>query len=340
MSFALIDPEFAKSQLILLGREWMMHPNGQIPAYEWAFDDVNPPVHAWAAWRVYTIERRIAGKGDTEFLAKVFHKLLLNFTWWVNRKDVFGDNVFEGGFLGLDNIGIFDRNKILEDGMTLEQSDGTSWMAFFCLQMLTIALELSRHDHAYEDVASKFFEHFLYIAKAMNDMGKEGASLWDNEDGFFYDTLHRRDGTRQYVKVRSAVGIIPLFAVMVAERNMLEEFPACLMRMDWFLEHKPELVGYVASMVQGGQNDRRLFSIVNRDPSCSGLSWSGCWIRASSFPISESERFPGPTRTTLTRFKWGTSRQASATSPANPRPATLSSNSNWRVQFGCPSTIC
>ena len=265
VSFALIDPGFAKSQLILLGREWMMHPNGQIPAYEWAFDDVNPPVHAWAAWRVYTIERRVTGKGDTEFLAKVFHKLMLNFTWWVNRKDVFGDNVFEGGFLGLDNIGIFDRNQILGDGLTLEQSDGTSWMAFFCLQMLTIALELARFDHAYEDLASKFFEHFLYIAKAMNDMGAEGASLWDDEDGFFYDTLHRKDGTRQYVKVRSAVGIIPLFAVYVTERNILEEFPACLSRMDWFLEHKPELMGYVASMVQGGQNDRRLFSIVNRD---------------------------------------------------------------------------
>ena len=264
VSFALIDPQFAKSQLILLEREWMMHPDGQLPAYEWAFDDVNPPVHAWAAYRVYTIERRMFGKGDVQFLERVFHKLLLNFTWWVNRKDAFGDNVFEGGFLGLDNIGIFDRNKPLTPGLTLEQSDGTSWMAFFCLQMLTVALELAMNDDTYEDVASKFFEHFLTIAKAMNSMGEENKSLWDEEDGFFYDTLHNAEGYRQYIKVRSAVGIIPLFAVSVAEREVLEKFPDFARRLNWFLEHKPELTQYVASLLEGGMNDRRLMSVVTK----------------------------------------------------------------------------
>ncbi len=265
VTFALIDPEFAKSQLILLNREWLMHPNGQIPAYEWSFDDVNPPVHAWAAWRTYTIERKATGKGDIQFLERIFHKLLLNFTWWVNRKDNFGDNVFEGGFLGLDNIGMIDRNQVLADGLTLEQSDGTSWMAIFSLQMLTIALELADHDPAYEDVASKFFEHFLYIAKAMNDMGPEGMSLWDDEDGFFYDALHRTDGSREYVKVRSAVGIIPLFAVAVAERDALQKFPGFLRRMNWFLEHRPDLTKYVASLVESGQENRRLMSIVSKE---------------------------------------------------------------------------
>jgi hypothetical protein len=264
VTFALIDPQFAKSQMILLEREWMMHPNGQIPAYEWAFDDVNPPVHAWAAWRIYTIERRITGKGDIDFLERMFDKLLLNFTWWVNRKDVFGDNVFEGGFLGLDNIGIFDRNKVLEDGMTLEQSDGTSWMAFFCLQMLTIALELASEDAPYIDLATKFFQHFLYIARAMNSMARGIDSLWDEEDGFFYDCIHRGDGSREYVKVRSAVGIIPLFAVMVVERDLLEQFPEFLDQMDWFLRNKPELMDFVASVTASGQNDRRLLSIISR----------------------------------------------------------------------------
>ncbi len=190
---ALIDPEFAKRQLLLFLREWYMHPNGQIPAYEWKFNDVNPPVHAWAAWRVYKIERRLRGKGDRNFLERVFHKLLLNFTWWVNRKDHDGNHVFEGGFLGLDNIGVFDRSNIPE-GLKLEQSDSTSWMAMYCLNMLAIALELAKENRAYSDVATKFFEHFVYISHAMNDFGGSDVGLWDEQDGFYYDVLHRPNG--------------------------------------------------------------------------------------------------------------------------------------------------
>ena len=217
---ALVDPDFAKDQLTLLLREWYMHPNGQLPAYEWAFGDVNPPVHAWSAWRVYKIEQKRRGKGDLKFLERVFHKLLLNFTWWVNRKDAEGMNVFQGGFLGLDNIGVFDRSAPLPTGGHLEQSDGTSWMAMYSLNMLAIALELGRHNPAYEDVASKFWEHFLNIAHAMSggtEHGGAGHDLWDEEDGFFYDVLHLPDDSRKRLKVRSLVGLIPLLAVQTLE---------------------------------------------------------------------------------------------------------------------------
>ncbi len=202
---ALVDPDFAKDQLILLLREWYMHPNGQLPAYEWSFSDVNPPVHAWAAWRVYKIERRLRGTADRAFLERVFHKLLLNFTWWVNRKDPEGMNIFQGGFLGLDNIGVFDRSAPLPTGGHLEQSDGTSWMGMYCLNMLAIALELAKEDPAYEDVASKFFEHFVNIAHAMNDMGRDSVSLWDAEDGFYYDVLRLPHGEQHFLKIRSMV---------------------------------------------------------------------------------------------------------------------------------------
>ena len=191
---ALVDPDFAKEQLTLMLREWYMHPNGQIPAYEWAFGDVNPPVHAWAAWRVYKVEQKRRGKGDREFLQRVFHKLLLNFTWWVNRKDTSGMNIFQGGFLGLDNIGVFDRSAALPTGGYIEQSDGTSWMAMYTLNLLGIALELSKEDRAYEDVASKFWEHFIHIAHAMSHRGQNGTGLWNEEDGFFYDVLRLPDG--------------------------------------------------------------------------------------------------------------------------------------------------
>jgi len=197
---ALVDPDFAKEQLILFLREWYMHPNGQIPAYEWAFDDVNPPVHAWAVWRVYKIEKRLRGREDREFLERAFHKLLLNFTWWVNRKDAAGNNIFEGGFLGLDNIGVFDRSAPLPTGGRIEQSDGTSWMGMFCLNMLAIALELARQERAYSDIASKFFEHFVYISHAINHLGEQQLQLWDEEDGFFYDALCLPDGTGQLLK--------------------------------------------------------------------------------------------------------------------------------------------
>ncbi|PYM59920.1 MAG: glucosidase, partial [Candidatus Rokuibacteriota bacterium] len=222
---ALVDPEFAKAQLVLFLREWYMHPNGQIPAYEWAFGDVNPPVHAWAAWRVYKIDRRIRGVADREFLERVFHKLLLNFTWWVNRKDPDGRNVFQGGFLGLDNIGVFDRSAPLPTGGYLEQSDGTSWMGMYCLNMLAMALELAQDDRAYEDVASKFFEHFVYIAHATHHLGGDGMGLWDDEDGFFYDVLNLPEGSRCPMKVRSLVGLIPLFAVETFDTEQADRLP-------------------------------------------------------------------------------------------------------------------
>jgi hypothetical protein len=262
--FALVDPDYAKAQLVLFLREWYMHPNGQIPAYEWAFGDVNPPVHAWAALRVYRIERRRCGKGDREFLEKVFHKLLLNFTWWVNRKDAEGKNVFQGGFLGLDNIGVFDRSAALPTGGHLEQSDGTSWMGMYCLNMLAIALELAKEDPAYEDVASKFFEHFVYIAHAMHDLGGEGLSLWDEHDGFFYDVLHS-DGQHARIKVRSMVGLIPLFAVETLEPEIVDKLPGFQRRMQWFVDNHPELEEHVETTAKPGGGRRCLLSIVSRD---------------------------------------------------------------------------
>jgi len=262
--FALIDPHFAKNQLLLLLREWYTHPNGQIPAYEWAFGDVNPPVHAWAAWRVYTIERRATGAGDRAFLEKIFHKLLINFTWWVNQKDPQGNNVFQGGFLGLDNIGVFDRSAPLRDGTSIEQSDGTSWMAMYCLNMLTIALELAREEPAYEDVASKFLEHFLYIADAMNNIGEDGIELWDESDGFYYDVL-LREGQAVPMRVRSMVGLIPLLAVTNLDPDVEDRFPGFWSRMEWFMRNRPEMTGNVASVLEPGVGERRVLALVTKD---------------------------------------------------------------------------
>jgi hypothetical protein len=263
VALALVDPDFAKEQIILLLREWFMHPNGQLPAYEWAFSDVNPPVHAWAAWRVYKIEKRRRGKADREFLEKVFHKLLLNFTWWVNRKDPDGMNIFEGGFLGLDNIGVFDRSKPLPTGGHIEQSDGTSWMAMYCLNMLAIAMELARHDAAYEDVASKFFEHFVHITKAMNNLGGHGFALWDEEDGFYYDVLHLPEGKHHFLKVRSMVGLIPLYAVETLEPEVVERLPGFKRRMQWFFENVPQVPRHIAQTQRSARGVRRLLSIVS-----------------------------------------------------------------------------
>ncbi len=264
ISLSLIDPDFAKSQLILLLREWYLHPNGQVPAYEWAFGDVNPPVHAWAAWRVYRIEARATGKADVAFLERIFHKLLMNFTWWVNRKDPDDHNVFEGGFLGLDNIGVFDRNQPLPDGSTVEQSDGTSWMAMYCLNMLSIALELATYNAAYEDVASKFVEHYLFICHSINNMGEDNLELWDDEDGFYYDALYREGEPAKHVKVRSMVGLIPLFASTVLEADTLERFPHFSRRIEWLLEHRPELATYIRPITEPGQKERLLLTLADR----------------------------------------------------------------------------
>ena len=260
---ALVDSDFAKEQLTLLLREWYMHPNGQLPAYEWAFSDVNPPVHAWAVWRVYKIEKKRRGVGDRAFLARAFHKLLLNFTWWVNRKDAEGKNVFEGGFLGLDNIGVFDRSRPLPTGGHLEQSDGTSWMAMYSLNLLAIAMELASEDPTYEDVASKFWEHFIYIAHAMTNLGSSGYELWNDDDGFFYDVLHLPDGTRHPLKVRSMVGLIPLFAVETLEPEVLAKLPGFSKRLEWFIEHRPDLTANVACMRTPGRGARRLLAVVD-----------------------------------------------------------------------------
>ena len=263
IAFAQIDPAFAKYQLLLLCREWYMHPSGQLPAYEWAFGDVNPPVHAWAALRVYKIERKRQGKsrnepGDTAFLERIFHKLLLNFTWWVNRKDAQGNNLFEGGFLGLDNIGVFDRSAPLPTGGSLEQSDGTAWMAMFALNMLAIALELCRVNRAYEDVATKFAEHFVYIASALNNSGV----LWDEADGWFYDALRFPDGSTRRLLVRSIVGLIPTFAVEVFDADTLKAAPGFTERLNWFIRQKPDLCSGVAHLADPGQQERAIFALV------------------------------------------------------------------------------
>jgi len=265
VTFALIDSDFAKEQLTLMLREWYMHPNGQIPAYEWTFGDVNPPIHAWAAYRVYKIEQQLTGQGDRDFLEKIFQKLLLNFTWWVNRKDYEGQNVFQGGFLGLDNIGVFDRNQPLPDGSHIEQSDGTSWMGMYCLNMLTVALELAQSNRAYGDIASKFFEHFIYIAHAMNDLGASGFELWNEEDGFYYDVLHHDNRSHYPLKVRSMVGLIPLFAITILDSDLLDQLPSFKRRMQWFIDNWEDIDRHMERKQEPDQTEHLLLSIVNRD---------------------------------------------------------------------------
>jgi hypothetical protein len=263
LPFAHLDPKFAKDQLVLLTREWYMHPNGQMPAYEWAFGDVNPPVHAWAAWRVYQIDRKNSGgKGDLEFLERILHKLLINFTWWVNRKDAEGLNVFQGGFLGLDNIGVFDRSTHLPTGGHIDQADGTSWMAMYALNLMRIALELAQHNHVYEDIATKFLEHFLHIAEAMSNIGDQGIGLWDEQDQFYYDVLHLPDGSKMPLKVRSMVGLIPLFAVETLEPELLERVPDFKRRLEWFLAYRPDLAALVSHWNLEGRGNRRLLSLL------------------------------------------------------------------------------
>ena len=260
---SIVDLEFSKQQLLLLTKERCMHPNGQLPAYEWDLSDVNPPVHAWAAWEVYRMEQRNNnGKGDLRFLESIFHKLLLNFTWWVNRKDTAGNNVFQGGFLGLDNIGVFDRNTKLPDGGYMEQADGTSWMAMFSLNMLRISLELSHHNSVYQDMATKFFEHFLYIAGAIAHMGDSSNGLWDENDGFFYDQVRLPHDNIIQLKIRSMVGLIPLFAVEVLDNDILQQLPAFKERMEWFMNNRPDLASLVSRMQQKNENEKHLLSLL------------------------------------------------------------------------------
>jgi len=339
--FAQIDPEYAKHQMILLLREWYMHANGELPAYEFAFADVNPPVHAWACYRVYRMTGA-RGKRDRTFLERAFHKLLINFTWWVNRKDAEGNNLFGGGFLGLDNVGIFDRSKPLPTGGHLEQADGTAWMAFFCGSMLFIALELASEDPAYEDVASKFFEHYVAISDAMNSLG--GSGLWDEQDGFYYDQLHL-DHQRQSLRIRSMVGIIPLFVCGILEDAVLDRLPGFRKRFQWFLDNRPDLAHHIVSgnFVRGpramthsdGQPlQGRLLSIASRERL----------VRTLRYVLDESEFLSPHGVRSLSRFHaeqpfaldaMGT-RYSVEYAPGESVSGLFGGNSNWRGPVWLP----
>jgi len=263
IAFAMIDPDFAKDQLLLLTREWYMHPNGQIPAYEWAFDDVNPPVHAWAAIRVYQIEQKIYHRSDRTFLERIFQKLLINFTWWVNRKDSQGNNLFEGGFLGLDNIGAFDRTSGLPPGGILEQADATSWMAMYCLNMLMIALELGQENSSYQDLATKFFEHFIYIGAAVNQVDSLQRGLWHDEMGFYFDSLKLSDGRRLPITAYTIAGLIPIFAITTVDRERMRAFPGFEERYSWFAKYRPHLLKGLADLTHHGVEERVRLALVD-----------------------------------------------------------------------------
>jgi len=341
IALAEVDAEFAKGQLILLLREWYMHPNGQLPAYEWAFGDVNPPVHAWAAFRVFQIDRRQrqefdpAYPGDWEFLERVFQKLLINFTWWVNRKDEQGRNIFQGGFLGLDNIGLFDRSKPLPTGGFINQADGTSWMAMYCLNLLRIALELAAmHDHVYEDIATKFFEHFLAIAAAINGVTEDSLQLWDEADQFYYDHIILPDGVSLPVKIQSLVGLLPLLVVEVLEPELLKQLPDFTSRMEWYLKHRPELAGLISNWNVCGVGDRKLLSLLRGHRMKALLSrmldetqfLSPQGVRSLS---KRHEKFP---------FHFTTAGETYEVSywPAESQNGMFGGNSNWRGPIWLP----
>jgi hypothetical protein len=335
VTLALVDPGFAKNQLLLLTRDWYMHPNGQLPAYEWAFSDVNPPVHAWAAWRVYEIDREHRGdNGDRAFLERVFHKLMLNFTWWVNRKDVEGRNIFQGGFLGLDNIGIFDRSASLPTGGYVNQSDGTAWMAMYTLNLMRIALELALEDHVYEDIASKFFEHFLYIAEAMTNIGGDGIGLWDEEDEFYYDVLHLPDGKRIPLRVRSLVGLIPLFAVEVLDASVFAQLRRFSARTHWFLEHRPHLARLVSRWYDARDGERHLLSLLRGHRMKRLLSrmldeslfLSDFGVRSLS-KLYQNDPYV---------FQHGDTRLSIAYDPGDSTSGAFGGNSNWRGPIWMP----
>ena len=337
---ALVDPEFAKHQLIQLTREWYMHPNGQLPAYEWAFGDVNPPVHAWATWRVFQMDRKqrretnSADKGDLEFLERVYHKLLLNFTWWVNRKDAQGRNIFQGGFLGLDNIGVFDRSAPLPTGGFINQADGTSWMAMYCVNLLRIALELAQHNKVYEDIATKYFEHFLDIAAAINGVEEGALGLWDTEDEFYYDHLCLPNGENRPMKVRSMVGLIPLFAVEVLDPALLKKLPGFTSRMNWYLKARPDLAKLVSRWQHCGKGERHLLSLLRGHRMKCLLKrmldqtefLSDYGIRAIS-KFHEREPY---------RFQTNGHSVEVAYSPAESMSGLFGGNSNWRGPIWMP----
>ncbi|HEX6477258.1 MAG TPA: hypothetical protein VF043_00330 [Ktedonobacteraceae bacterium] len=331
---AVVDSEFAKSQLYLLMREWYMHPNGQLPAYEWAFGDVNPPVIAWAAWRVYKIDQEQSGCADRMFLEGIFHKLLLNFTWWVNRKDSEGKNVFQGGFLGLDNIGVFDRSAPLPTGGYIEQSDGTSWMGMFCLNMMTIALELALTNPVYEDIALKFFEHFLAIASAMNNIADEGIKLWDKDDEFFYDVLHLPDDSHVPIKIRSLVGLIPLCAVETLEPQLLDALPRFKGHLTWFLTYRPDLTRLVSHWQQPDTGERRLLALVRGHRMKSLLKHMLDPAEfLSEYGIRSLSKYHAANPYVL--HVDGTAHTVSY-EPAESRTALFGGNSNWRGPIWLP----
>ena len=330
---ALIDPDFAKEQLLLLLREWYMHPNGQLPACEWNFSDVNPPVHAWAAWRVYKIEEKHFGRRDRSFLERVFHKLLLNFTWWVNRKDTEGNNIFQGGFLGLDNIGVLDRSAIAPTGGAIEQSDATSWMGMYSLNMMTMALELAKENPSYEDVASKFLEHFVYISRAMNNIAGQGIELWDRTEGFYYDVLRLPDGRSFPLRARSLVGLIPLFAVETLESELIDTLPGFKRRMQWFIDNLPEFSDYIETLTTA-TNIRRFLSLVSRERL----------QRVLSIMLDESEFLSPYGIRSLSRRHWDhpyalrldSTEHRVDYEPAESRTGLFGGNSNWRGPIWFP----
>jgi hypothetical protein len=313
-----------------------MHPNGQLPSYEGSFSDVNPPVHAWAAWRVYQIERTRSGRGDRAFLERVFHKLLLNFTWWVNRKDASGLNIFQGGFLGLDNIGVFDRGAMLPGGGAMEQSDATSWMGMYCLNLMTIALELARDNPVYEDVASKFLEHFVYIARAMNNIAGQGIKLWDETDGFYYDVVHPRQGRPFPLRVRTIIGLIPLFAVETLESELVDALPTFKRRLQWFIEQQPEFADFIETR-STETNIRRFLSLVSH----SRLR------RVLTRMLDESEFLSPYGIRSLSRahredpytLQLGDARYRVDYEPAESRTGYFGGNSNWRGPIWFPLNL-
>lgn len=326
---ALVDTAFAKDQLLLLTREWYMHPNGQLPAYEWAFGDVNPPVHAWAAWRVYEMD----GKQDVRFLKRIFNKMLLNFTWWVNRKDAEGHNVFQGGFLGLDNISLFDRSAALPTGGHINQSDGTAWMGFYCLVMMNMALEIAAYDPAYEDMAIKFYEHFLWIAQAISGDTRGSVGLWDEDDGFFYDVLKLPDGSVVPLKVRSLVGLMPLIAVETIGQATLKRFPDFARSINWLCKHRPHLAQNLASTSIPGYGSAHLFAMPTEDRLRRVLSYM---LDESEFlsPFgirSVSKVHEQPYHLSIGGLDFGIQYW-----PAESRSGLFGGNSNWRGPIWFP----